>query len=185
MPDASKPEATDPFRRLRPHGLNTRYVLRRQRALPWAEQLGTKQWVLRATINGKRIMLGLGGFPTVSLADARELAAETQRAIRQGRDPLAEKRQAAEDRRRPAVPTFAEAAQRVIEMRRPTWSNPEHAAQWTSILVAYAHPVIGRKPVDEITTADVLAVLSPIWTAKAETARPAGCASGWKPSSTG
>ena len=135
-----------------------------------AEQSGTKQWVLRVTINGKRSMLGLGGYPTVSLGDARVMAAENQRAIRQGRDPLSEKRQAAEERRRPAVPTFAEAAERVIEMRRPTWSNAKHTAQWTSTLATYAHPFIGRKPVDEITTADVLAVLGPIWTEKTETA---------------
>ena len=135
-----------------------------------AESSGTKQWVLRVSINGKRSMMGLGGYPTVSLADARELAAEKQRAIRQGRDPLSEKRQAAEERRRPAVPTFAEAAEQVIDMRRPTWSNAKHASQWTNTLATYANPVIGRKPVDQITTADVLAVLAPIWTLKAETA---------------
>ena len=135
-----------------------------------AESSGTKQWVLRVSINGKRSMMGLGGFPSVSLADARELASENQRAIRQGRDPLSEKRQAAEERRRPAVPTFAEAAEQVIDMRRPTWSNAKHASQWTNTLNTYANPVIGRKPVDQITTADVLAVLAPIWTLKAETA---------------
>ena len=134
------------------------------------ERSGTKQWVQRVTIAGKRSMLGLGGYPAVSLADARELAAANQRAVKQGRDPLAEKRQAAEERRRPAVPSFSEAAERVIEMRRPTWSNAKHAAQWTSTLATYAHPVIERKPVDEITTGDVLAILTPIWTAKPETA---------------
>ena len=134
------------------------------------ERSGTKQWVQRVTVAGKRTMLGLGGYPAVSLADARELAAANQRAVKQGRDPLVEKRQAAEERRRPAVPSFSEAAERVIEMRRPTWSNAKHAAQWTSTLATYAHPVIGRKPADEITTGDVLAILSPIWTAKPETA---------------
>jgi integrase len=134
------------------------------------ERPGTKQWVQRVTIAGKRSMLGLGGYPAVSLADARELAAANQRAVKQGRDPLAEKRQAAEERRRPAVPSFSEAAERVIEMRRPTWSNAKHAAQWTSTLATYAHPVIGRKPVDEITTGDVLTIMTPIWTTKPETA---------------
>ena len=133
------------------------------------ERSGTKQWVQRVTIAGKRSMLGLGGYPAVSLADARELAAANQRAVKQGRDPLAEKRQSAAELRRPAVPSFSEAAERVIEMRRPTWSNAKHAAQWTSTLATYAHPVIGRKPVDEITTGDVLAILTPIWTAKPET----------------
>ena len=135
-----------------------------------AESSGTKQWVLRVSINGKRSMMGLGGYPTVSLADARELASENQRAIRQGRDPRSEKRQAALERSRLAVPTFAQASEQVIDMRRPTWSNAKHASQWTNTLNTYANPVIGRKPVDEITTADVLAVLAPIWTMKTETA---------------
>ena len=64
---------------------------------------GAKRWVQRVTIGGKRHNLGLGGYPAVSLAEARELAAENQRAIRQGRDPLAEKHQAEEDLRRPPV----------------------------------------------------------------------------------
>ena len=134
------------------------------------EPSGTKHWVQRVTIGGRRRNIGLGSFPAVSLADARELAAENQRVIRQGRDPFVEKRRAAEELRRPAVPTFAEAAERVIDMRRPTWSNAKHASQWTNTLATYAHPVIGRKAVDEVTTADVLAILTPIWTVKSETA---------------
>ena len=134
------------------------------------EPSGTKHWVQRVTIGGRRRNIGLGSFPAVSLADARELAAENQRLIRQGRDPFVEKRRATEELRRPAVPTFSEAAERVIDMRRPTWSNAKHASQWTNTLATYAHPVIGRKPVDQVTTADVLAILTPIWTVKSETA---------------
>ena len=131
---------------------------------------GAKWWVQRVTIGGERHNIGLGGYPAVSLAEARDLAAENQRLIRQGRDPLAEKHQAAEELRRPAIPTFAQAAGQVIEMRRPTWSNAKHASQWANTLRTYAHPVIGSKPVDEISTGDVLAILTPIWTAKPETA---------------
>ena len=131
---------------------------------------GARRWVQRVTIGGKRHNIGLGGYPAVSLAEARELAAENQRLMRQGRNPLAEKRQAVEELRKPSIPTFAQAAEQVIEMRRPTWSNAKHASQWTNTLRTYAHPVIGRKPVDEVTTGDVLAVLTPIWTAKPETA---------------
>ena len=134
------------------------------------EPSGGKRWVQRVTIGGKRRNTGLGGYPAVSLAEARDLAAENQRLIRQGRDPLAERRQAVEELRRPPVPTFAQAAEQVIEMRRPTWSNPKHASQWTNTLRTYAHPVIGRKFVDEVTTGDVLAILTPIWTTKPETA---------------
>ena len=124
----------------------------------------------RVTIGGRRRNIGLGSFPDVSLADAREFAADNRRLIRQGRDPFVEKRRAAEEFRRPAVPTFAEAAERVIDMRRPTWSNAKHASQWTNTLATYAHPVIGGKAVDQVTTADVLAILTPIWTVKSETA---------------
>lgn len=124
----------------------------------------------RVTIGWKRYNIGLGGYPTVSLAEARELAAENQRLIRQGRDPLTEKHQTVEELKRPAFPTFAQAAEQVIEMRRPTWTNAKHASQWKNTLATYAHPVIGRKPVDEVTTGDVLAVLTPIWTTKPETA---------------
>ena len=134
------------------------------------EDSGAKRWVQRVTIGGKRRNLGLGGYPAVSLAEARDLAADNQRAIRQGRDPLAEKRQSAEERRRPAVPTFAQASAQLIAMRRPAWSNAKHAAQWESTLATYAYPAIGAKPVDAVSSGDVLAVLTPIWTSKRETA---------------
>ena len=137
---------------------------------------GNKRWFQRVSINGKRHNLGLGSYPTVGLADARTVAQENHRAIQSGRDILAEKKQAKEDAKQdtapvvPAIPTFADVAATVIEVRRPTWSNPKHAAQWTATLDTYAFPFLGDKPVDEITTADTLAVLAPIWTQKPETA---------------
>ena len=90
--------------------------------------------------------------------------------IREGRDPLAEKREAIAARQRPPTQTFAEAAGIVIEMRRPTWSNAKHAAQWSSTLETYAFPKIGSKLVTDITSADILTVLTPVWTRKPETA---------------
>ena len=80
---------------------------------------GARWWVQRVTIGGKR-QHRLGGFPAVSLAEARERAAENQRLIREGRNPLTEKRQAVEELRGPGLPTFTQAAEQVIEMRRPT-----------------------------------------------------------------
>ena len=99
-------------------------------------------------------------------------AQENRSAVAEGRDPIAEKRQEREAVLRPApsVPTFSEAAARVIELRRPTWSNPKHSAQWQSTLQTYAFPLIGGKAVDAITAAEVLDVLTPIWTGKPETA---------------
>ena len=136
---------------------------------------GSKSWVQRIVIHGRRRDIGLGPYPAVSLARAREIAHDNRSAIAQGRDPIAEKREKREKReaglrRAPSIPTFAEAAARVIELRRPTWSNARHAAQWESTLAAYAHPVIGNKTVDSITPADAMAVLTPIWTSKPETA---------------
>ena len=85
---------------------------------------------------------------------------------------MAEKREGREAAHKPvpSVPTFAEAAARVIELRRPTCSNPKHAAQWRSTLQTYAFPLIGDKAVDAITSSDVMDALTPIWTGKPETA---------------
>ena len=132
----------------------------------------SKSWVQRIVIDGRRRDMGLGPYPAVSLARARAIAHDNRTAVAQGRDPVAEKREAREAARRPApsIPTFAEAAARVIELRRPTWSNAKHAAQWESTLATYAHPVIGHKTVDAVTPADAMAVLTPIWTTKPETA---------------
>ena len=134
------------------------------------EKSGAKYWFQRVTIDRKRRNLGLGGYPTVSLAEAREAALLNTRMIREGRDPLGEKREAIAARKRPPTPTFSEASETVIEMRRPTWTNAKHAGQWTSTLGTYAYPEIGPKLVTDITSADILAVLTPIWTEKPETA---------------
>jgi integrase len=133
---------------------------------------GSKSWVQRIVVDGRRRDIGLGPYPTVSLARARAIAHDNRTAVAEGRDPVAEKRQVREAARRPApsIPTFAEAAARVIELRRPTWSNAKHASQWESTLAAYVHPVIGNKTVDAVTPADAMDVLTPIWTSKPETA---------------
>ena len=133
---------------------------------------GTKSWVQRMVVDGRRRDIGLGSYPAISLAQARGLAASNRSAVAEGRDPLSEKREARAAVRRPAqsVPTFAEVAASVIELRRPTWTNPKHAAQWRATLETYAFPVIGNMPVDAITASDSLAVLEPIWTLKPETA---------------
>ena len=133
---------------------------------------GSKSWIQRIVIAGRRRDIGLGPYPAVSLATARAIAHDNRTAVAQGRDPVAEKREARKAARRPApsIPTFAQAAARVIELRRPTWSNAKHAAQWESTLATYAHPLIGHKTVDSITPSDALAVLTPIWTTKPETA---------------
>ncbi|MHA7849398.1 tyrosine-type recombinase/integrase [Roseovarius sp.] len=126
---------------------------------------GSKSWVQRITIRGKRRDIGLGGAGYVSLAEAREMALENKKLARAGGDPLQAKREAQ------AVLTFAEAARKVHEMHKPTWRNQKHAAQFISTLETYAFPKIGAFKVGDVTTADVLAVLQPIWLEKPETAR--------------
>lgn len=126
---------------------------------------GSRFWVQRMTIRGKRRELGLGSPPVVTLAEARDSALENKRLARVGGDPLRAKREAN------AMLTFEEAARKVHELHKPTWRNAKHAAQFISTLETYAFPRIGKSKVGEVGTADVLAVLSPIWNTKRETAR--------------
>ena len=125
---------------------------------------GSKGWMLRATIDGRRCDLGLGGYPSVSLAKARQFADAHRLAVAEGRDPLAEKRRA-------KMPTFAEAAAKVHEVNLPRWKNGKHTDQWINTLRSYAFPTIGKLSLDRIERRDVLAILTPIWTTKPETAR--------------
>ena len=129
-----------------------------------------KRWVQRVTINGRRRNIGLGSYSLVSLAEARNQALANAKAIRNGLDPIQEKRQARELALSAKIPTFSEAAEKVIELRRPTWRNAKHGAQWSSTLESYAYPVIGNVPVDQIKTANILSILTPIWVVKHETA---------------
>ena len=131
---------------------------------------GGKRWVQRVSIGGKQRNLGLGGWPGVGLAEARKAAMANQQAIRQGEDPISKRQQAREDARRPAVPTFQQAAEQVIEERLPSWSSERHAKQWSESLRLHVYPTFGGKAVDVIATSDVKAVLTPIWTTKPETA---------------
>ena len=116
---------------------------------------GTKQWVQRLTIDGRRHDLGLGGFPLVTLAEARDQAFENRRKVRRGGNPLA-------DRRRSGIPTFREAAARTRDSLRARWRNGKHAKDWMAALERYAFPVFGNLLVDRIRREDVLRVLTPV-----------------------
>lgn len=129
------------------------------------EPSGSRRWVQRINIRGRRTEIGLGSATLISLTDARETALENRRHARAGGDPLAAKRKAL------ATPTFEEAARIVFEAHRPTWRNPKHAQQFITTLETYAFSRIGATKVGELTTAHVLDVLSPIWLTKSETAR--------------
>ena len=127
-------------------------------------EAGARSWILRVMIAGKRRDIGLGRYPDVGLAQAREAAAKHRSLIAAGADPLAEKRRA-------AVPTFREAAERTFEANKPRWRNGKHTATWWQSLECHAFPILGDMPVDQIGREDVLRVLSPIWGVRMETAR--------------
>lgn len=124
---------------------------------------GARSWVLRYQVQGRRRDLGLGAYPDVSLAMARDRAAEARRLIAEGDDPITKKQQA-------KPKTFREAALELIDSKRPGWKNAKHAAQWTATLEAYVFPNIGAAQIAKIETADVISTLTPIWAAKPETA---------------
>ena len=128
---------------------------------------GSKQWIWRGTVRGRRIDLGLGGYPYTSLAEARETAFEYRKLARAGGDPRT-LRPGAQN----GVPTFREAVEKVIAMHRASWRpGSTSEAQWRSSLSTYSYPLLGRRRVDDITTADVMAVLLPIWSEKRVTAK--------------
>ena len=130
----------------------------------YISKAGRKSWVLRITVDGRRRDIGLGGYPSVSLARSREKAAGNRAAIAEGRDPVAEKHA-------PSMPTFREATHAVHEENKPRWRNPRHASGWIQTLERHAMPALGNKPLDRIDRGDVLQVLTPIWTTRPETAR--------------
>lgn len=133
---------------------------------------GGKTWVLRAALAGKRAEMGLGGFPTVTLAQAREKAREARDKIDQGIDPLAERKAA-----RAALVaaarrglTFTDAMNRYLDAKMEAFSNAKHKAQWRATLATYAEPELGAMLVQDIQVQDVLKVLHPLWSDRTETA---------------
>ncbi|MFM2120808.1 MAG: hypothetical protein RL722_2276 [Pseudomonadota bacterium] len=125
-----------------------------------------RSWTLRTMVGGRRVEMGLGGYPAVTLAGAIERARQALDGIRTGVDPLAEKR-----KRRVVIEwTFDRAAQAYIDAHRAGWKNAKHADQWVSTLATYASPVFGSLHVSAVDKACVLEALAPIWTEKTETA---------------
>ncbi len=133
---------------------------------------GARSWVLRAMVAGKRRDIGLGGFPDVTLAVARERARNARDKIAAGVDPIEEKRaaRAALAAARASAITFKKAATEYIAAQETGWKNAKHASQWRNTLETYAYPVIGEIFVAEISTEHVMKVLNPIWAEKTETA---------------
>ena len=130
---------------------------------------GGKSWIFRTTIDGKRRKMGLGSYPTVSLAQARERARDASDAIWHGKDPIAERKselQAAKARNF----TFADAVDQYLSVKLSEFKNDKHKKQWRSTLETYACPAIGDSQLSTIDVHDIRRVLEPIWQTKTETA---------------
>ncbi|HEV3045137.1 MAG TPA: integrase arm-type DNA-binding domain-containing protein, partial [Roseiarcus sp.] len=125
---------------------------------------GAKRWAFLFRRHGRLREMGLGGLNSVTLAMARERAAETRKTLASGGDPIL-KRKAAVN----AAPSFGGFADQFVETKAPGWRSAKHAQQWRRSITQHAS-LLRRRRVDEITTEDVLAVLKPMWTEKPETA---------------
>ena len=127
---------------------------------------GARSWIFRFSFAGKRHEMGLGAYPVVSLKEARAKAMDCRKAVAAGRNPLAEKRAAAQA----AGITFEEAVSRYLDAHEAGWRNAKHRQQWRNTLASYAFPAFGAEPVATIDVAAVMRILGPLWKEKTETA---------------
>lgn len=131
-----------------------------------------KSWVLRTTVGKKRRDIGLGGYPDVTLAQAREKAREIKAEIKKGTDPIVEKKKLKDIiiQNQSKHVLFEEAAKICHKKKSQEFSNDKHANDWISSINRYAIPIIGKIPVDKIELAHIIKILEPIWAEKTETA---------------
>lgn len=134
---------------------------------------GGRSWVLRVKVGTLRRDIGLGGFPGVTLAKAREKARDAREKIEQGIDPIEERKaaRAALIASQHRGLTFANAMDRFLDSKLEGFQNPKHRQQWRNTLATYAKPDLGPMLVQDIAVQDVLRVLEPIWIDKTETAK--------------
>ncbi|PIW28509.1 MAG: integrase [Rhodospirillales bacterium CG15_BIG_FIL_POST_REV_8_21_14_020_66_15] len=133
---------------------------------------GVKTWIYRFMLSGRRRDMGLGPLHTVGLAEAREEARRCRQLVRQGIDPIEDRKTTKLAAKAEALKalTFKECAKAYIKAHEAGWKNDKHIAQWASTLTTYVYPTIGALSVDAIDTGLIMKVLEPIWTTKTETA---------------
>jgi integrase len=131
-----------------------------------------RSWLLRFSLAGRRPEMGLGSFPEVPLALARQKARHARELVRQGINPIAAAQAArsALVAERAGAKTFAQCAAQYIEAKAPEWANIKHLGQWRSTIETFANPVIGSLLIRDVDTPHVMAILEPIWKTKTETA---------------
>ena len=125
---------------------------------------GGRKWVFLYRRNGRLREMGLGSARAVPLAIAREKAAAARLLLTDRIDPLAHRQNDV------ASPNFNECVRQFLASNEAGWRNAKHVSQWRNTLKAYAEPVIGRLPVNEIETHHIMKILDPIWASKTETA---------------
>ncbi|HEY1258546.1 MAG TPA: integrase arm-type DNA-binding domain-containing protein [Stellaceae bacterium] len=128
---------------------------------------GSKSWYLRFTLRGRTREMGLGPYPLVSLAEARDKATVQRRLLLDDVDPI-EARNAARRPQRETI-TLEAAAKQYIAGHEAAWS-PDHDRQWRSSLARYVYPAIGNRAIDSIDEHDVLSIVEPLWQTTTETA---------------
>jgi len=133
---------------------------------------GSTSWVLRVMVGDKRREMGLGGYPDVTLAGAREAARIARAKIKEGIDPIDSARSArsALAASRAKEVTFKQCGAAYIEAHEPSWKNAKHGAQWTATLTSYAYPIMGHLLARDVELSHILAALEPIWNTKTVTA---------------
>lgn len=133
---------------------------------------GAKSWIYRAVVGIKRRNIGLGGYPAVTLAKAREKAQEMRDTIQQGIDPVVQRKEARREliKSQLSTMTFKDAAEQYIKKKAKDFKNERQRKQWQSTIDNYVNPIIGRTPVGEIELPHIKAVLDPIWEDITETA---------------
>lgn len=132
----------------------------------------SKSWILRVMVGGKRRDMGLGGYPSVTLAMARDKARKAREIIDGGVDPILERERAKSALRSAQLSelTFDQATRKFLDARSDEWRNAKHRQQWENTLTTYASPVLGSLQVADVAREHVLSVLEPIWKTKTETA---------------
>lgn len=138
------------------------------------DRAGNRSWIFRfkSPITKKERYMGLGSADDVPLAKARDDAQAARQLIRDGKDPIEHRKTQRDEAKAEAAKaiSFEEFAEQYVRTHKPSWKNVKHAQQWENTLKTYVYPVIGTTPVPNVTTDDVVRVLSPIWLVKRETA---------------
>jgi integrase len=129
-----------------------------------------KSWLYRYAVGGRERQMGLGSLAEIKLADARRKAVECRQQRLEGIDPI-EARESARRLAETSAITFRRAFETYFATKRKSLAKAKHAAQWQSTMETYVFPTIGNRPVAEIEAREILGLLTPIWFAKAETAR--------------